>query len=349
MDKVVITPPTLTLNTIGSIANFSAEVLDPRGQPFPGTALVWSVADGAIAEATAPGKYRAKAAGKTTVTASVAGTPNLRGTAQLIVDQKIVKLGITPNAALIEALNGTFTFTGSARDANDTEIPNPGFKWTSSAPGVATIDQNGVATAHTSGRAVITLEAGGLSATADLDVVQKVVSIQVMPASHEFLALNDKKQFTAVARDANNQIVDRAVTWGTSNSGVVQVDALGNATAIGNGTATLSAQLDGVSGSSAITVRQVLVEILLNATSITLQRERDTFSLIVLPVDANKSEIKGLTPVITSSDNTVAVVQGSTIIALNKGSATITVSVGALTVTVPVTVVQGEDAAGELK
>src|SRR5262245_5581279 len=101
-DKVVVTPGTLTVNSIGQIAEFSAQVLDPRGQPFTGVTLVWTVADGTIAEVTAPGKFRAKAGGKTTVAAAVQGQPSIRGTAELIVDLKIAKVEITPANARIE-------------------------------------------------------------------------------------------------------------------------------------------------------------------------------------------------------------------------------------------------------
>jgi trimeric autotransporter adhesin len=341
MDKVVITPAAVTLNVIGSIADFSATVLDPRGQPFPGTTIVWSIADGAIAEATAPGKFRAKAGGKTTVTASVSGTPTLRGTAELIVDQKIAKLTITPTSVSIQSVGQTFKFTASARDASDNEVANPGFKWSSSAPAVATVDQDGLATGNAAGKAVITVEAGGLSASANVEVLQKAVNIAITPAQYEFTALATRTQLTAVARDANNEVVNRPVAWGTSNGSIVQVDNAGNALAVGNGTALVFAQLDGVTSTAAFTVRQLLAGISLNATSITLQQPRDRFHLVARAVDANNNEIPGLPAAISSSDKNVVIFEAGDVVAINQGTASIIVSIGGITATVPVTVVQG--------
>jgi uncharacterized protein YjdB len=256
MDRLVLTPGTVTLLSIGASADFNAQVLDPRGQPFTGVPLVWTVADNAIAEVTGPGKVRAKAGGRTTVTAAVQTAPELKGSAVLIVDQRIAKVAISPTAARIEALNGTFKFIGSARDVNDVEVASPGFKWTSSSPGVATIDQNGEATALAPGKTVITLEAGGLSTTADLEVDQKAVSIQVWPAQHDFTALTSTKQFSAEARDANNFVVNRPVTWSSTNGSVVQVTFNGVATAVGNGVALVVAKaLDNAVGWGTVNVR----------------------------------------------------------------------------------------------
>src|SRR5262249_43190501 len=158
---------------------------------------------------------------------------------------------------------------------------------------------------------------------------------------HEFTSLAAKKQFTAMAFDVNNQYLIRPVAWSSSDASIVQVDALGNAVATGNGTAVLLAQLDGVTASASGTVRQGAARISLNATSITLQNPRDRFQLVATAIDANGNEIKGLAPTFNSSDTGVAMIEAGSIVAVNKGTASIVVSVGGLTTTVPVTVVQG--------
>ena len=62
-------------------------------------------------------------------------------------------------------------------------------------------------------------------------------------------------QFTARAADAEGVRVENpAVTWRSSNPGVVRVDDTGLATAVANGTATITAQVDDVTGDAPATV-----------------------------------------------------------------------------------------------
>jgi hypothetical protein len=353
MDRVLLTPGTITLLSVGASADFSAVVVDPRGQPFTGLPLVWTVADNTVAEVTAPGKVRAKAGGRTTVTAAVQSAPELKGSAVLIVDQRISKLAISPTPARIEALNGTLKFVGSARDVNDAEVASPGFKWTSSAPTIATIDENGVARAVAPGKTVITLEGGGLSVSADLEVDQKAVSMQVWPAQHDFTALSSTRQFAAEARDANNFIVNRPVIWSTTNGSVVQVTFNGVATAVGNGTALVVAKLDNAIGWGTVNVRQLDAAIVVNATSLTMKKTGDTFALQAKVVDANNAEVKGASLGFASANTKVATITSAGLVtAVGPGQTEITVSRGGLSVRVAVKVegeirIEGGDRRGE--
>jgi uncharacterized protein YjdB len=303
--------------------------------------LVWTVSDNTVADAMGAGKFRVKGGGRTTITATVQGAPNVQGTAQLVVDQRIAKIGVSPLSARIDAINGTLKFAGSARDVNDADVTNPAFKWTSSAPAVATIDQNGVATAKAPGKTVITAEAGGLSVKVDLEVLQKAVKIQVTPAQLDFNALFDTKQITANAVDANNFNINRPLVWRTNNANVVQVDANGVVTAVGNGLGTIVAQLDNMTGTATVKVQQLLKQIALNATSVVLQKRGDVFRLVVTATDANNNSVNNLQVTYTSADATVASVSTSGVVeAANQGQTTVTVSAGGFSLPVAVTVVQ---------
>jgi uncharacterized protein YjdB len=341
MDRVVISPATLTVNNVGAPADFTAQVVDPRGLAFQDVTLVWTVSDNTVADAMGAGKFRVKGGGRTTITATVQGAPNVQGTAQLVVDQRIAKIGVSPLSARIDAINGTLKFAGSARDVNDADVTNPAFKWTSSAPAVATIDQNGVATAKAPGKTVITAEAGGLSVKVDLEVLQKAVKIQVTPAQLDFNALFDTKQITANAVDANNFNINRPLVWRTNNANVVQVDANGVVTAVGNGLGTIVAQLDNMTGTATVKVQQLLKQIALNATSVVLQKRGDVFRLVVTATDANNNSVNNLQVTYTSADATVASVSTSGVVeAANQGQTTVTVSAGGFSLPVAVTVVQ---------
>ncbi len=70
----------------------------------------------------------------------------------------------------IAALGATLQFTAVAKDASGGTISGQTFTWTSSAPGVATVNATGLATALASGVATITAMTGAVSGDAALTV-----------------------------------------------------------------------------------------------------------------------------------------------------------------------------------
>ncbi len=81
-------------------------------------------------------------------------------------------------------------------------------------------------------------------------------SIAVAPTSATFTFLGESRTFTATVVDQDGNVVQRPVAWTTDAPGVVSVDASGVATAVGNGTATVRAVLEQVSGIATATVIQ---------------------------------------------------------------------------------------------
>ncbi len=79
-----------------------------------------------------------------------------------------------------------------------------------------------------------------------------VTSVEVTPATQTLTAFGETFQFSAVAKDAGGRTVaGRTFTWTSSDEVVATVDAAtGLATAVGNGTATITARTGGVSGSA---------------------------------------------------------------------------------------------------
>lgn len=84
-----------------------------------------------------------------------------------------------------------------------------------------------------------------------------VASVEVSPASAS-LAVPETVQLTATPKDATGAPMSgKTVTWTTSASGVASVSSSGLVTSVAAGTATITATVEGRSGSAAITVTQV--------------------------------------------------------------------------------------------
>src|SRR5690606_28379132 len=102
-----------------------------------------------------------------------------------------------------------------------------------------------------SGTARITVEAPE-------PVVPVVASVAVSPGSVS-LTVGGTRQFSATARDASGGTVAGTATWSSSNQSVATVSSSGLVTARAAGSATISATVEGRTGSGSLTVSAPVV------------------------------------------------------------------------------------------
>ncbi len=82
-----------------------------------------------------------------------------------------------------------------------------------------------------------------------------VVSVQVTPGNGTITTLSGTLQFAAVARDANGGAISgKTFTWNSSATSVATINLSGLATAVANGSTTISATTDGVIGTATLVV-----------------------------------------------------------------------------------------------
>ncbi len=106
-----------------------------------------------------------------------------------------------------------------------------------------------------------------------------VGSVEVTPATAS-LGVGDTQQLTATVRDeAGNTLTGRTVTWSSSAAAIASVDAAGLATAVGPGTATITATAGGKSGSAEVTVAPVAF----NPTADTNVEGSKSYASITIP------------------------------------------------------------------
>ena len=96
-------------------------------------------------------------------------------------------------------------------------------------------------------------DSGGPTAPPTVDP-PRATTVMVSPATAE-LDVGETVQLTAVVRDQNSNVMAGAsVTWSTSSTAVVLVDASGLVAAVGNGTATITASAGDARGTATVTV-----------------------------------------------------------------------------------------------
>ncbi len=168
----------------------------------------------------------------------------------------------------------------------------------------------------------------------------RAAAITVNPDATGFAALGATAQLNAEVRDQDGQPMSGAtVTWASSSAGVATVSAAGLVTAVGNGSASITASVGAVSGSAAVTVAQEASEVVVSPVADTVP-VGDTVRLAAEVLDANGHAVGDDASLIwSSSDPSVATVDESGLVSgVAQGMTTITAASSDLQATVEITV-----------
>ena len=251
--SVAVDPPLVTLESLDATQQLSASPMDRRGRPLAGRAVTWTSSNTAVATVSATGLLTAGSDGTATITAASNG---VTGTMSVTVAQAAATLAIAPDSAALTAIGQTQQFTATALDAGNYPVANPAVTWSSSDSTVASVDAAGLVTAARSGTARIAAATdNGRSAAATVNVAQAVASVAVAPLTATIDTPGGTAEFTAQAMDANGHaIAGTAFIWTSDAPDVATVSATGLATAVGNGTARVSAAVEGQTGLAVLTV-----------------------------------------------------------------------------------------------
>ncbi len=257
---------------------------------------------------------------------------------------------VTPATVEFTALDATVQLAADVRDQHGQAMAGATVTWSSSAAAVATVDASGLVTAVGNGTATITASAASASGMATVTVAQSPDSVAVLPAEATITALGDTLRLAAEALDANGQSVAGVeLAWESSDDAVATVDASGLVTAVGNGTAAITASAASASGMATVTVAQSPDSVAVLPAEATITALGDTLRLAAEALDANGQSVADVEFAWESSDDAVATVDASGLVtAAGNGTAAITASAGSASGMAAVTVMQVPDSVAVL-
>lgn len=350
-DSVTITnlviTPVESLKLVGDTQAYKVEAVLDNGLKINLTDFAeYSSSDGAVATIDSDGIADAVGAGISTITASYDHKGTLStATATLKVEDQSITITeidvIAENDSLLAGSHQQYTATAILSNNDVVDITShPDLVWASSQSDVATIDNNGIATALTAGGTVIsaqiTYEGVSSEGSAALTVEDiALTSIEISRAdggdNTDFIE-GTELQAKATGTFSNGSITDitNHVIWRAVTSGTIAVDQTGLMTALAAGPATLSAEYKPINSPLVIdTVEGEVVEATITGLVVAGENEAPigiTVQLFALATYDNGDALDVTKQVgWTSSDENIAVVDENGIVtAMTIGDVNIT-------------------------
>ena len=234
---------------VGNSVQLTAEVTDDVGFLLEGRVISWSSSNPAVADVDSDGNLTAMAKGEAVITAEAEGVEG-----QISVTVEGLRVEISPSSPQVRE-HKTVQLTAAAYDIDDQEVPGLPVFWSSSDLTTARVDANGLVTGVKPGSARISATIEGEVGQVDLIVEEAAVfAVTILDGPFD-LPVGSLIVLAAEAVDDEGIVLEgRTVTWSSSAPAVAEVAADGTLTAIAAGEATITAEVDGVQGQTAVTV-----------------------------------------------------------------------------------------------
>jgi YVTN family beta-propeller protein len=349
---VEVEPASVSLASLNLTQTFTAVAKDAKGAVITGKTFTWSFAQPGVASLSVTNGVTSTVAtaagtGSTAIEATVDGKT---GSGMLSVNQVVHSVEVVTDPAgastTLTALGAKLQLRAVVRDANHQTISGKPIEWVSDSPGKASISSSGQVNAEANGSALMRATVDGKSGTLSVNVGQTLHSITLSPTSKTLSSTGEKQRFTAALKDANGNTVAGTIEWSSSVPGVASIASVdatsADATAVANGTTTITASSGGTSGTATVTVNQAVHAVEVSPLSKTLTALGATSTFTATVKDSLGNTITGQTIVWESTSTSVATINSATGVAtaVANGSTTIKATVAGKTGTANLIVAQ---------
>jgi len=333
--SVSVQPRTASVR-VGESTQLVAVAQDPYGNTVPNQTPVWSSSNTAVASVSATGVVKGVSTGSATITARIGEKSGVAAVTVSAAALPVAAISIAPASAGV-AVGGTLQLTATARDANGNALSGYSFAWSSMNAEIASVSATGAVKGLRIGSVTVTASAGGKVGSASVTVTQSapppatVARLVVSPDPVTFNALGSSRNLTATAYDSNGSVAaGAAVSWKTSNAGIVTVDSLGKVTARGVGSALIVATAlccSSVADPVTAVVTQLVASVAVTPHSTSVQAG-STGTLQAAAYDSNSNVVPGATIAWSSSNAQVATVSNGTVTGVGAGTVVIRAASG---------------------
>lgn len=257
--SIDVTPTTAVISPSGTVQYFATGTYS-GGPPQNLTSVVaWASSMTSVATVNSTGSATGVSAGTTNITATL-GSVTSPSVPLTVSSSTLVSIAVsctTPQIA--QGTAEKCTATGTFQDGTTQNLTSLA-SWTSSNPSVATVSNSaanrGQVNGLSAGMTTLTAYLNGIVGTGTLAVSNATLNTITVTPSNPSINLGLSQSFTATGNfsDGTTQNLTTFLGWSSSNSAVAIISPIGIATSTGTGSTTISATLNGVTGTAVLTV-----------------------------------------------------------------------------------------------
>ncbi|MFD9627339.1 Ig-like domain-containing protein [Peribacillus muralis] len=207
--------------------------------------ILWKSSNAKVAKVDSKGSIKGLANGSATITATAEDNTKVMRTVAVKVSTKTVKVNKS-SLSIMAGKTGILTASVSPSDSTDKSV-----KWKSANSKIATVDSKGKVTGKLKGTTTVTATVkGAKDAKVKVTITAPIMakSIKVNKTSATLLR---GKTLVLSATVSPSNTTNKTVKWKSSNTKIAKVDSKGKVTAVGVGTAKVTATT--VNGKSSVT------------------------------------------------------------------------------------------------
>ncbi|MGH9511014.1 MAG: beta strand repeat-containing protein [Terriglobales bacterium] len=254
----------------------------------------------------------------------------------------LLSLTLTPGSSVVPVgLNQRFHATGVYSDSSNQDL-SAVVTWSSTNPGVASIDKSGMAVAKQPGTTMIQATSGSVSSQVPLTVPPgTLVSIAITPASPS-VPKGSTLQVAAMGSFTDGKIEDlsSSVVWASTDPMIAAVSAAGVVTGVAGGAVTITATSGPIRGAAVLTVAgPVLVTLSIAPAAATVAKgQAFQFAVIGAFSDGTTQDVTGSVAWTVSAASLATISPTGMVSTLAAGTVTITATSGSISASAALTV-----------
>jgi uncharacterized protein YjdB len=296
--------------TVGQTTQPALSLRDTAARTLPavGRGVVWTSDNETVATVAASGLVTARRAGEARIKATSSEYPAVVCEATVTaVDPRIAQVVITPRTGSLR-LGIPRTFAVSLLDSVQAQIPaGRVVTWSTPTPTVVSVTQGGIVTGLSLGSARVVATAEGAADTVTLTVTRIPVSSVTVAPLQATVIEGQQQQFRATVTDSvGAEVSDRTVEWSSGDPTRASITSAGLAQGLASGTVTISAAVEGRSGSAQLVVLPIPVDTVVTSDTVFSVVRGQTTAFAISLRDASGAIVRGRSVVVTSDFPSIA-------------------------------------------
>lgn len=236
--KITVAPKQIVMNDAGGTKTLLATVFDQKDRPMEKAAVTFTSSAPDVAEVDAAGKVTARGSGEATITAT---SGKASGQAKLIVHIVSALNLAAPQDGVKGPAGDVVPLLVSGTNERGEPADLSGIVFTSEAPGVATVDNQGRLTLLTSGDTKITAAIGKSKAELLVPVhILVPMAIKVPTPPVQMIRAGETARLNVSVLSDLGEPMDVPFACASSSEKVAAVDKDGNVTGLARGTSEIT-------------------------------------------------------------------------------------------------------------